>query len=91
MDQVRGGGGGGGGAVGPGTDHDHDPLPDHHHHHYHQWRPHPLLAESLYLPEDAVPPLHDLPLGLVNRVVLGDFRRKETLEVCGTTTTSSDL
>lgn len=39
-------------------------------------RPHPLLAESVYLPEDAVPPLHDLPIGIVNRVVLGDFRRR---------------
>lgn len=39
--------------------------------------PHPLLANSVCLPEDAVPPLHDLPIGLVNRVVFGDYRRKQ--------------
>lgn len=38
---------------------------------------HPLLANSVCLPEDAVPPLHDLPIGLVNRVVFGDHRRKQ--------------
>jgi hypothetical protein len=38
--------------------------------------PHPLLANSLLLPSDAVPSLHDLPIGLVNRVVFGDFRKR---------------
>lgn len=38
--------------------------------------PHPLLMNSLMLPSDAVPVLHDLPVNLVNRVVLGDFRRR---------------
>lgn len=36
---------------------------------------HPLLLNSLYLPSDGVPALHDLPLGFVNRVVFGDHRR----------------
>ncbi|SCV74341.1 BQ2448_6773 [Microbotryum intermedium] len=39
--------------------------------------PHPLIANSILLPPDAVPPIHDLPVALVNRVVFGDFRRKE--------------
>lgn len=38
--------------------------------------PHPLLVNSVMLPHDSVPPLHDLPIGLVNRVAFGDFRRK---------------
>ncbi|KAK4053231.1 hypothetical protein OIO90_004005 [Microbotryomycetes sp. JL221] len=37
---------------------------------------HPLLVNSILLPEDAVPTLHDLPIGLVNRVTFGDFRRR---------------
>lgn len=38
--------------------------------------PHPLLSNSILLPEDAVPALHDLPIGLVNRVTFGDFRKR---------------
>ncbi|SCZ98647.1 BZ3500_MvSof-1268-A1-R1_Chr3-1g05524 [Microbotryum saponariae] len=38
--------------------------------------PHPLITNSVLLPPDAVPPIHDLPVSLVNRVVFGDFRRK---------------
>ncbi|KAL8277333.1 hypothetical protein RQP46_010286 [Phenoliferia psychrophenolica] len=38
--------------------------------------PHPLLTHSVLLPADAVPTLHDLPIGLVNRVVYGDYRRR---------------
>ncbi|KAK4048025.1 hypothetical protein OIV83_005059 [Microbotryomycetes sp. JL201] len=37
---------------------------------------HPLLANSIYLDHDSVPTLHDLPIGIVNRVTFGDFRRK---------------
>ncbi|KAL8277342.1 hypothetical protein RQP46_010295 [Phenoliferia psychrophenolica] len=39
--------------------------------------PHPLLTHSVLLPADAVPTLHDLPIGLVNRVVYGDYRRRK--------------
>lgn len=40
-------------------------------------RYHPLISNSILLPLDAVPVLHDLPLGLINRVVLGDYRKRE--------------
>lgn len=39
-------------------------------------QPHPLLVNSICLPPDAVPVLHDIPIGLHNRIVFGDFRRK---------------
>ncbi|KAM0752892.1 PIG-P-domain-containing protein [Meredithblackwellia eburnea MCA 4105] len=44
---------------------------------------HPLLSHSVHLPPDAVPTLHDLPVGLVNRVVFGDRRRRKRLNPLG--------
>ncbi|KAM0787847.1 hypothetical protein ACM66B_003900 [Microbotryomycetes sp. NB124-2] len=37
---------------------------------------HPILANSIFLSQDSVPTLHDLPIGVVNRVTFGDYRRK---------------
>ncbi|BGP40040.1 hypothetical protein JCM10449v2_003998 [Rhodotorula kratochvilovae] len=34
--------------------------------------PTPLWAHSILLPEDAIPPLYDLPIEVVNRVLYGD-------------------
>lgn len=43
-------------------------------------RYHPLITNSILLPLDAVPVLHDLPIGLINRVVLGDYRKIEVMK-----------
>lgn len=32
---------------------------------------HPLIQNSIKLESDAVPPLHDLPVSLVNEIVFG--------------------
>lgn len=34
--------------------------------------PTPLWAHALLLPDDAIPPLYDLPMDVVNRVLYGD-------------------